>query len=378
MHKQPEYKMTTNRIGILSDVHLGFRQYGLEERWIDFNNAFTDALQKFQTAGIQHVLIAGDLLHQSRPTARTMAYLKQLDDWLQAVGIHLYVVRGNHDYTTPHWLEVLRNPATGPVVPGFNYLHKRLLKIAGKQVYFLGYCAPDEFRHTEFPAADILVCHQSVAEFVGFNSSYALTFDELPCSSYQLIVVGDTHIPEQVNHNGCTIISPGSTEMNTDAEPVEKYGYVLDTLDMKLTPYPLTTRTVIRNHKIRTSEDLKAFIETLKGEKPERCMVSVRYARDLAVEMGELRDYCVSQKIIYRAAPLPELVGKQEVQTTFVVDRGLVDIANEEVSDEDVRDLLLRVINKPEETSDAVDDWLHLHLSSELCEALDAGKPVGN
>ena len=60
------------KIALVSDVHLGTRQYGLKERYDDFIVAF----ERFGKSVVEHevdaVVIGGDLFDSPRPDAKSV------------------------------------------------------------------------------------------------------------------------------------------------------------------------------------------------------------------------------------------------------------------------------------------------------------------
>lgn len=82
----------------ISDIHLGIRRYGLEERTRDFFYAWNDCLQRYAIGeGVDFVLIGGDLFdrRQIDPQAANHAILGL--EKLKAAGIPAFAIEGNHD-----------------------------------------------------------------------------------------------------------------------------------------------------------------------------------------------------------------------------------------------------------------------------------------
>ncbi|MFN3803804.1 MAG: DNA repair exonuclease [Pyrobaculum sp.] len=78
----------------LSDAHLGRAQYGLAERAEDYFNAFEEALRLGKSADV--VLATGDLFDSRQvPVRRLMRFI----DVVEAAGVRLYVIGGNHDFS---------------------------------------------------------------------------------------------------------------------------------------------------------------------------------------------------------------------------------------------------------------------------------------
>ncbi len=95
----------------LADVHLGYRQYGSEERAIDFAQAFKKAIEHSISRKVDLILIAGDLFHKKSemdPVTLAQAVLV-----LEKCDIPVIAVEGNHDSTyfreSYTWIDYLSN-----------------------------------------------------------------------------------------------------------------------------------------------------------------------------------------------------------------------------------------------------------------------------
>lgn len=96
----------------LSDTHLGFRQYGLEQRAEDFARSFEHAASEIIAADPDFCIISGDLFHhrQVDPAALRQA-VSILSKIKSARGTPVYAVAGNHDLgwrrSSDSWLTLL-------------------------------------------------------------------------------------------------------------------------------------------------------------------------------------------------------------------------------------------------------------------------------
>lgn len=81
----------------LADVHLGYRQYGSEERALDFAHAFKKAMEFAEGSGVDFILIAGDLFH--RKSEMDPVTLAQATIVLEKTRKPVIAVEGNHDST---------------------------------------------------------------------------------------------------------------------------------------------------------------------------------------------------------------------------------------------------------------------------------------
>ena len=80
-----------------SDLHLGYAQYGLEARRADFDNAFTELVDKTIELKPDFMIIAGDLFHQARPSNTTLENAICNFKRLRDAGIPVLTVDGSHD-----------------------------------------------------------------------------------------------------------------------------------------------------------------------------------------------------------------------------------------------------------------------------------------
>jgi exonuclease SbcD len=80
-----------------SDLHLGYAQYGLEARRQDFDNAFTELVDKTIALKPDFMVIAGDLFHHARPSNTTLENAIRNFRRLKEAGIPVLTVDGSHD-----------------------------------------------------------------------------------------------------------------------------------------------------------------------------------------------------------------------------------------------------------------------------------------
>jgi len=80
-----------------SDLHLGYAQYGLETRRQDFDNAFTELVNKTIELKADFMIIAGDLFHHARPSNTTLENAIRNFKRLRDAEIPVLTVDGSHD-----------------------------------------------------------------------------------------------------------------------------------------------------------------------------------------------------------------------------------------------------------------------------------------
>lgn len=249
------------KIGIISDLHLGFRQYGSIERENDFYNQFYTVCSDMNEQDLDIVIIAGDLFNTPNPSpAAIHAYregIKMLNaDMVFAIkGNHTMVLRDNH-YSIDEFFGknqfkhyyLLDDSSMTTIGASLNdvELNKKYESQSNVCIDGLTYrnnSSISEFIETQKFIADkvlqgdtyrILVVHQAFSEFCGFIGE-ELSINDINYKPYDLIICGHIHSRMDSMLNKKTLfIQPGSIErMNTtEARDEEKNGkgfYVVDT-----------------------------------------------------------------------------------------------------------------------------------------------------
>ena len=231
------------KIGIISDLHLGFRQYGSIERETDFYNQFYLVCLEMSKHDLDAVIIAGDLFNTPNPSpAAIHTYregIKSLDvSMIFAIkGNHTMVMRDNHysideffgknEFQNYYLLDDCQYKDNNIAIDGITYRNN------SSKEEFLAIQKMLAEKKTLSPYR-ILVVHQSFNEFCGFMGE-DLSITDIDYEPYDLIVCGHIHSRTDVQINKDTLfIQPGSIErMNTtEAKDEEKNGkgfYVVDT-----------------------------------------------------------------------------------------------------------------------------------------------------
>jgi DNA repair exonuclease SbcCD nuclease subunit len=84
-----------------ADLHLGYSQYGLEVRRLDFDRAFQELVDRTIELNPDFMIIAGDLFHQAHPSNTTLENAIRNFGRLREAGIPVLTVDGSHD-TAPN------------------------------------------------------------------------------------------------------------------------------------------------------------------------------------------------------------------------------------------------------------------------------------
>ncbi len=94
-----------------ADVHLGYQQYGLAERYDDFTEGFQWIIETALRERVAFLLIAGDLFEKRTLDPRTLLIAVKEFQRLKDAGIPVVAIEGNHERTYGEnlsWLEYLK------------------------------------------------------------------------------------------------------------------------------------------------------------------------------------------------------------------------------------------------------------------------------
>lgn len=212
------------KIGWFSDCHLGYAQYGSQERYLDMFAAVRDVISQMEVRGIREAICTGDLLHNTRPSPDTVSRLADLRHQLLRAGIQCVAMLGNHDLTVvPSWLDL----EAGGWVRGNAGV------ISTPHLIGLDYRTPEQLKHylwEQHGRGRILGLHIPVAEFLPFATEGMFNLDSLPLDGrFPAVLLGDIHICD-VRQNAAGVVYgyPGSTELCSSSEPDVKYWIELE------------------------------------------------------------------------------------------------------------------------------------------------------
>ena len=255
------------KIAIVSDVHLGTRQYGLRERYEDFLAAFDSIRGAIRGQRVDAVVFGGDLFDSPRPDARSVLAAQRIVKLMKAddPDIGVLGIDGNHDLSDGDWLRIVGINPIGDGSPwrigdvsvcGVHYRNGRDLVAAIRDMADGGV------------KTDILVMHFALAEMNGGGNADTGVQELSPLLDrlgVKAVLMGHVHIPDCRKWNGVLYVNPGSTEMKSSNEPQEKFFYVLDTETWTAEPVPIETRKV-ETVEITSEDDLVRFQSVLEEE----------------------------------------------------------------------------------------------------------------
>ena len=290
------------KVAIISDLHLGFRQYGSIEREKDFYRQFFNVCKEIKKHRPEIVIIAGDLFDKPNPTpAAINAYREGIGNLNSILcvtkGNHTMILREGHysideyfgadEFEGYYYLDdetittVLHGMQSNYDLEFRKYVNKPNVLVTG--ITYRYNSDLDEFIKVQKELAEknskedasykILVVHQSFKEFCGFVGE-ELSIEDIDYSPYDAIICGHIHSRfNTVLPDGTLFIQPGSIErMNTtEALDEEKNGkgfYLLDTEDNSLEFFKVECprKFFLGEVKLDTKQDLENHLEELNND----------------------------------------------------------------------------------------------------------------
>ena len=230
-------------IAIIGDLHLGYRQYGLDEREQDFYQRWGQIIDIIvNRKDIDVVLQLGDIFDTHIPSSIALYEYEKGLDKLQKANIQYYSITGNHtiirkkNFMSPDDLFFNISDATSlddthiiiqdVFIAGVKYRSESnkedLLEVIQKHIE----------TSKQHNGLKILLLHQAVDLDLIYGAE--LTEEDLPYNDFDYIFIGHLHSRIERKHNNCQIIYPGSIERSsvTEAKDAINRGkgfYILDT-----------------------------------------------------------------------------------------------------------------------------------------------------
>ncbi|MGL4669528.1 MAG: metallophosphoesterase family protein [Methanobacteriaceae archaeon] len=211
----------------LSDTHLGYRQYGIEEREEDFYNVFNETVDKIIEERVDFVLHSGDLFETSRPSTRTLLIFQEAFIKLKEANIPIYAIAGNHDI-------IMRKNAIPPqllfkklglklISPNYpSFIHDDILitgtpYVSKPKADILKEKLAELSKHTEENSRNysksILLLHQGIDKYINYGEdSFELEIGDVP-TNFNYYACGHLHNRIIDDFGNGKLVFPGSMEI---------------------------------------------------------------------------------------------------------------------------------------------------------------------
>ena len=267
----------------MADTHLGYRQYGLEEREKDIYDVLGEIGDRIVEERADIVVHSGDLFDTSRPPTYAYFAFKKLLRKLEGKAEFLAVL-GDHDKPkvkgmAPHRLfedqiKILGADGTAE--------HKQL-KVAGKSVLISGIShlnrsyrtvLAEELKKLESikdAGVRVLLLHEGIDSFFPFEDATEISLGDLP-KNYHYYAMGHLHMRIKAPHGLGMLAYPSSSEIIRSDEIAawQKMGkgfYIVDINDeVEVTPINLDSirpQFEVKISYARFKEELQNILDHL-------------------------------------------------------------------------------------------------------------------
>lgn len=304
----------------MRDAHLGVIRRGP-----DFTKALHQAIDTARRYGCQAILNGGDILNAAKPSSQNIADLMEIDAKLVAAKLPMFVISGNHDKSSPPWLEAIvphrltpfPDCANVPIGAVTGLIPADNLTLVHDNLTF--HCLP--FLLKESLAAelailspkDVVLWHGSVQELMGFPDPDAAAYADLQLHKWRAFLMGDIHTrnyEDVPNGNGTTTLVGycGATELVLRNDPLNYSVEIVDipydrSLPVRHFPVEIKTRTALA-YQVNSEPQLQEVLAKISTKAHEHPIVFVRYNRDVENARTRLLAAIDSNRGIMRAEPM--------------------------------------------------------------------------
>lgn len=222
------------KIGIISDLHLGKRNYGIIELENDFYTQYHKNIQELIKNKVNTVIIAGDIFDTPKPSALAISQFQEGIRQLNKKNINVLNIIGNHTMLqTPHHIpadELFTNEFDYQLlnennkyiqddiaIVGLPYHNNNKLPELKEKIHKLA----KEIKNYRLK---ILVLHQEFQEYCGFSGA-KLSIHDIPVQEFDIIICGHIHERKSTLIDGTKTfyIQPGSIERLNSSEALNEF-----------------------------------------------------------------------------------------------------------------------------------------------------------
>lgn len=229
------------KIAIITDLHLGYKQYGLREREKDFYRSYHNCIDHIIKERPDVIINAGDTFDIPNPSPEAINEFRIGLEKLKKENIPMISIVGNHTiggrkdfyqidylYEYDYVYSILdeRNQHSyikdDIFIGGVNYYINSSIDELEKKIHDIGEAAKKY-------KTKILVLHQALEE--DFPMGFDIPVGFIPYELFDFVIVGHIHNRMTDNRKNCEIIYPGSLNRCSSVEAIDESqngkGYVL-------------------------------------------------------------------------------------------------------------------------------------------------------
>lgn len=285
------------KIAVISDLHLGFRQYSSIEREEDFYNQLFMVRDKINKENVDMVIIAGDLFDKPNPSPAAINAYREGIGYLNAdiiiaiQGNHTMILRDNHysideffgeDEICGYYLlkdDTFTTDLFSLSESDSIFSKYKNSKVVVDGITYRGNSKIDEFLDIQKELAEkeykdvktrILVVHQSFKEYCGFTGE-ELSIKDLDLKPYDYVICGHIHSRCDDMIGDTCFIQPGSIERMNTTEALDemengKGFYLIDTEenDVSFHQVDCPRKFLLGEIDISSKEDLEHHLDDVE------------------------------------------------------------------------------------------------------------------
>jgi len=260
-------------------THARYNEFGVPDRLELFLTLAQDIRQLCAQRGVEHQIVAGDILQTHSPKPMVSNTVRAMFDVFEEAEIHTLVVVGNHDVDQKSGRFDDIHSGLAALVRGYKHVEyygaPATVAFAGQRVYIHPW-VHGEPNYDAMPEADIFVGHGIVQQSTDphghvFENGYdARRLGE----HFRFSVIGDIH-RGQVLHgeNGSKTLIPGQPMQINHASDPNSGIWFLDTEDYSLEFVPTT--------EFPSADRYHRFL-SVEGEPPTDAPANVHYKRKMS------------------------------------------------------------------------------------------------
>lgn len=189
-------------IAHIGDLHLGFRQYMLLERYKDFERSYINVINQILDIHPDILIISGDVFHSKRPDWGSIKLFQDTMCELKRENIEVVAITGNHCHSRPTWHEFfnLRNTFENDVIKvnGINWCSNPVQSLLEAET------SPNKF--------NIAIIHQGIKEYYGIIHEDDV--NKIKQLGYDYVALGHIHVPYVIDN---LLFNPGSLEYTSSS-----------------------------------------------------------------------------------------------------------------------------------------------------------------
>lgn len=352
----------TIKIAHMADTHLGYKQYGLNERENDFYKTFEKIIDDIISKDVDYVLHAGDLFEHPKPPIKALLVAQKGFEKLLENNIPIFVIAGNHDSiqrkNTSIPQELYKNENFHIINhKNYNFTLDEDIFLVGLEYFNRSYEGVEPFLKNTLDEAKkhrikLLMLHGSVSKYFDFEPEFELkTIPE----GYDYYAMGHLHGRINDKFKGGILSYPGSTEIRTKSE-IPNYqkngkGYNLVTIgddnkiDVEFINIPLERKFIIKSIEYpkldETLNKLSEKLESMDSSKKPVVYLTIKNGNFERSEVAQqiydkLEEKVLTLRIKYEPTQiienLPETIDKENITPENIIKEKIEDQFNEDVA----------------------------------------------